>query len=527
MRPSMHKFVELSQRFPELRKAGTRKQDFLEIDAPFERKACERQSSRCEQCAVPFCQTYCPVGNDIPDWLMLCAEGDWREAWERLSAINALPEICGRICPQDRLCEGNCVLERSGHGTVTIGAVEKTLTEHAFAEGWIPPLQPRRERSAKVAIVGSGPAGLSAALRLRELGYQVRIFEAQDRAGGLMIYGIPNFKLDKNVVERRVRWLQASGVSLTLDCRIGKDKSFAELRAEYDAVLLATGVYDARNLSLVGEEGEGVLEAFPYLKHSDRLYLGDEPGAEERQRWNASGRRVVVLGGGDTAMDCVRTAQRQGAKSVLCLYRRDRASMPGSRREVHKAEEEGVVFRFLMRPVAIVHGKAEREKGSAESSAGKSTKGLAQEAKRAEGVRGVRVQKMRLGAKDKDGRATILPVEGEEEEVPCDCLIKALGFEAEDLPTLFSEPALPTTERGTLRVATPNMQSALDNVFAAGDIVRGASLVVWAVRECMDAARGIDGLLESRAVEQTLETGRGEASGGEASVSGGRQSDAV
>ncbi len=485
MRPSMHKFVDLSQHFPDLRKAAERKQDFLEIDAPFSKQICESQSSRCEQCAVPFCQTYCPVGNDIPDWLMLCAEGDWREAWERLSAINALPEICGRICPQDRLCEGNCVLERGGHGTVTIGAVEKTLTEHAFHEGWITPLRPRRERSARVAIVGSGPAGLSAAMRLRELGYQVHIFEAQDRAGGLMIYGIPNFKLDKNIVERRVRWLQESGVSYTLNCRIGQDKSFTELRASYDAVLLATGVYDARCLSLEGEEGEGMLKAFPYLKHSDRLYLGDKMQAQEKQRWSASGKRIVVLGGGDTAMDCVRTAQRQAAKSVLCIYRRDRDSMPGSRREVLKAEEEGVVFRFLLRPVAILQGKTEEGK-------------IGELA-----VKGVRVQKMRLGAKGKDGRATALPVEGEEEDIPCDRLVTALGFEAENLPALFAEPALPTTEWGTLRVSKPTMQSALDNVFAAGDIVRGASLVVWAVREGMDAARGIDAALENRTIEQS------------------------
>ena len=518
MRPSMHKFVELSQRFPDVRKADARKQDFLEIEAPFDKKGCERQSSRCEQCAVPFCQTYCPVGNDIPDWLMLCAEGDWREAWERLSAVNALPEICGRICPQDRLCEGNCVLERGGHGTVTIGAVEKTLTEHAFSEGWITPLRPRRERSAKVAIVGSGPAGLSAATRLRELGYQVRIFEAQDRAGGLMIYGIPNFKLDKHIVERRVRWLQESGVSFTLDCRIGKDKSFAELRASYDVVLLATGVYDARRLSLEGEEGEGVLAAFPYLKHSDRLYLGDKIGAEQRQRWSAAGRRVVVLGGGDTAMDCVRTAQRQGAKSVLCLYRRDRDSMPGSRREVQKAEEEGVVFRFLTRPTAIVKGKGA---GKSQGKGEEQTKGLAKgSALRLElgRVEGVRVQKMRLVQKGKDGRAKVLPVEGEEEELPCDCLVKALGFEAEDLPTLFAEPALPTTEWGTLRVSKPDMRSALDNVFAAGDIVRGASLVVWAVREGMDAARGIDATLEQRAAVQTNDAKKSEAKKSDARI---------
>ena len=466
MRPSMHKFTELEQDFPKLRSALERKRDFAEIDELFTPSASSAQASRCEQCAVPFCQTYCPVDNNIPDWLMLQAEGSARAAWERLSEVNALPEVCGRICPQDRLCEGNCVLERAGHGTVTIGAIEKQISEHAFASGWVTPLSPLFEREASVGIIGSGPAGIAAASRLRELGYQVVMYEAQDRAGGLLIYGIPNFKLEKEVVQRRVQWLCDSGVSIELNCRIGKDKSFAELREQHDAVLVATGVYDARRLSLAGEDGRGVVPAFSYLQHSDRCHLGDKLSSKQRLAMTAKDKRVVVLGGGDTAMDCVRTAQRQGAKSVLCLYRRDRASMPGSRREVAKAEEEGVEFRFLYSPLSLL--------GASE--------GI---------VIGVRMQKMRLAQAGADGRHWPIAIAGAEENFASDFLITALGFEAEDLRAQFSEPELPTSDWGTLLVAKPSMRSSLGDIFAAGDIVRGASLVVWAVREGMDAARGI------------------------------------
>ena len=471
MRDSMHKFTELGQRFPTLRSASERRNDFHEIDGLFSAEELCEQSSRCEQCAVPFCQTYCPVANNIPDWLMLQAEGSTRAAWERLSEVNALPEICGRICPQDRLCEGNCVLERAGHGTVTIGAVEKHISEQAFANGWVRPISPERERGVSIGIVGSGPAGLSAALRLRELGYGVHIYEKQDRAGGLLIYGIPNFKLAKEVVTRRVNWLMDSGVEITLNCCIGKDKSLEDLREKHTAVLLATGVYDARRLGLASEDVSGVISAYGYLQHSDRIYLGDELSARQRSELSARGRRVVVLGGGDTAMDCVRTAQRQGAKSVLCLYRRDRNSMPGSRREVAKAEEEGVVFRFLRNPSSILLDSADD-------------------------LQGVRVQKMRLAQTGVDGRALSVAIAGEYEDIASDFLIKALGFEAEDLRSDLSLSDLAVTDWGTIVVSKPSMHSSLGGIFAAGDIVRGASLVVWAVREGMDAARGIHDYLQ-------------------------------
>ena len=472
MRPSMHKFTELEQSFPRLRSALERKRDFAEIDELFTPSASSAQSSRCEQCGVPFCQTYCPVDNNIPDWLMLQAEGDARAAWERLSEVNALPEVCGRICPQDRLCEGNCVLERAGHGTVTIGAIEKQIAEHAFASGWVTPLSPPFEREASVGIIGTGPAGIAAASRLREFGYQVTMYEAQDRAGGLLIYGIPNFKLDKEVVQRRVRWLCDSGVSIELNCRIGKDKSFTCLREQHDAVLVATGVYAARRLSLPGEDMRGVVSAFSYLQHSDRCHLGDKISSAQHIAMTARDKRVVVLGGGDTAMDCVRTAQRQGAKSVLCLYRRDRASMPGSRREVAKAEEEGVSFGFLYSPLSLLGVSS----------------GV---------VTGVSMEKMRLAHVGEDGRAVPVAIAGSEEDFSSDFLITALGFEAEDLREQFSEPKLPTSDWGTLLVSKPSMGSSLGDVFAAGDIVRGASLVVWAVREGMDAARGIHARLQN------------------------------
>ncbi len=484
MRSSMHKFIELEQSFPRLRSALARKRDFAEIDEVFTASASSAQASRCEQCAVPFCQTYCPVDNNIPDWLMLQAEGSARAAWERLSEVNALPEICGRICPQDRLCEGNCVLERAGHGTVTIGAIEKQIAEHAFASGWVTPIHPPFEREGSVAIIGTGPAGIAAAIRLREFGYRVTMYEAHDRAGGLMIYGIPNFKLDKKVVQRRVQWLCDSGVSIELNCRIGEHKSFAELREQHDAVLVATGVYSARRLSITGEDGRGVVPAFAYLQHSDRCYLGDKLSDEQHLAMSAKDKRVVVLGGGDTAMDCVRTAQRQGAKSVLCLYRRDRASMPGSRREVAKAEEEGVSFAFLYSPLSLL--------------------GASSDATNSGIITGVRMQKMRLARAGADGRTLPIAIAGSEEDFASDFLITALGFEAEDLRTRFSEPELPTSDWGTLVVCKPSMRSSMGDVFAAGDIVRGASLVVWAVREGMDAARGIHAYLQKAPLSEEL-----------------------
>ncbi|MGE3143689.1 MAG: NAD(P)-dependent oxidoreductase, partial [Hyphomonadaceae bacterium] len=436
-------------------------------------KAAE-QASRCSQCGVPFCQSHCPLQNNIPDWLRLTAEGRLEEAYQVSAATNSMPEICGRICPQDRLCEGNCVIEQSGHGTVTIGSVEKFLTETAFAEGWVTPIRPARARGQSVGIVGAGPAGLAAAESLRLKGYDITIYDRHDRAGGLLIYGIPNFKLEKEIVARRVARLETGGVRFVLKCEIGADLSFAELRARHDAVLIATGVYKARPLDIAKDarKSAGVIAALDYLIAANRVGLGDSVPTYESGEFNAKGKRVAVIGGGDTAMDCVRTAVRQGAKSVVCLYRRDRANMPGSQREVANAEEEGVVFDWLAAPAALKHGPRK--------------------------LTGVRAMRMRLGPPDASGRQT--PEEtGEEYDAPADLVIAALGFEPEDLPALWDAPDLKINRYGALSVDPRTMQTSLADVYAAGDIVRGASLVVWAIREGRDAAEGIHAHLKARA----------------------------
>ena len=481
---NMLKFVDEARAMPTLRDADTRVKDYQEIYQSFSAKQAESQSARCSQCGVPYCQIHCPVSNNIPDWLMRVAENRLDEAYLLSSQTNVLPEICGRICPQDRLCEGSCVLEQSGHGTVTIGAVEKYITDTAFDNGWVQPIKPLAELTQSIGIIGAGPAGIAAAARLRECGYQVVIYDAYDRAGGLLIYGIPSFKLEKDIVARRADWLIESGVKFVLNCRIGKDKSFAELRKTHDAVLIATGVYQAREIG-DGADSPNLIAALDYLTYSNKLDLGDK--LQNEAGFNAKGKKVVVIGGGDTAMDCVRTAVRQGAKSVQCLYRRDRANMPGSVREVANAEQEGVEFCWLVSPAGFI-----------------SKDGM---------ITAVQAQKMKLGEKSLDGRQAILPDANAEMQVfPADMVVQALGFEPENLPEQFADKALPVTQYGTLRARYPNMMleaetdtdtDTHDGVFAAGDIVRGASLVVWAVREGQDAAAGIHQWLQNKIKDES------------------------
>jgi glutamate synthase (NADPH) small chain len=459
MTRKMLQFTQLDQRMPDKRAAADRRHDFGEITLPFAPDAAADQASRCEQCGIPYCQIHCPVANNIPDWLMLVAAGRMEEAYAASSATNTFPEICGRICPQDRLCEGNCVLEQSSHGGVTIGAVEKHITEYAFAQGWVKPPRPATELPQSVGIIGSGPAGLAAADRLRRRGYQVTVYDRHDRLGGLMIYGIPGFKLDKTVVERRIALLAEAGIILKPGVDIGRDLSLAELRQRHAAVLIATGVYRARPLTIAGADLPGVHAALDYLIASNRRDLGDDVTGLD-----AAGKDVVVIGGGDTAMDCVRTAIRQGARSVKCLYRRDRANMPGSQREVAHAEEEGVEFVWMAAPDAITGDEA---------------------------ATGVRALRMRLGVADSSGRQVPLPVDGSAFTLPADMVIKALGFDPEDVPTLFGAPDLAVTKWGTITVDDRTLASSLDGVFAAGDIVRGASLVVWAIRDGHDVAESI------------------------------------
>nr|WP_256474156.1 NAD(P)-dependent oxidoreductase [Lutimaribacter sp. EGI FJ00013] len=462
----MLKFVTIPRDMPDKRGADERRKDFDEIYAEYAAEKAAEQSARCSQCGVPYCQSHCPLHNNIPDWLRLTATGRLQEAYEVSQATNTFPEICGRICPQDRLCEGNCVIEQSGHGTVTIGAVEKYITDTAWEKGWVKPITPSRERPESVGIIGAGPGGLAAADMLRRAGVQVTVYDRYDRAGGLMTYGIPGFKLEKDVVMRRNDQLAQGGVEFVMDCNVGEDISFDEIRAKHDAVLIATGVYKSRDLGGPGAGAQGIVKALDYLTASNRAAnFGDSVPEYESGELNASGKKVVVIGGGDTAMDCVRTAIRQGAESVKCLYRRDRANMPGSQREVQNAEEEGVQFEWLTAP----KGFAEKE--------GK--------------VSGVMVQKMRLGAPDVTGRQTPEPIEDADYVEDADLVIKALGFEPEELPRLWGVDGLEVTRWGTIKAEFTSGKTSLDGVFAVGDIVRGASLVVWAIRDGRDASEAI------------------------------------
>jgi glutamate synthase (NADPH/NADH) small chain len=454
------KFVSREREAPSKRDAIARRRDFGEIHSVFPTAAAADQASRCSQCGVPFCQSACPLGNDIPDWLRLVAEGRLEEAWRASAATNSMPEVCGKICPQDRLCEGACVIEQSGHGAVTIGAVEEFLTETAFQNGWIKPLAARRALGRSVGIIGAGPAGLTAAERLREEGFEVVVYDRHDRMGGLLVYGIPNFKLDKAIVARRINRLAEGGVRFTPNFVVGRDASLSDLRAKHDAVLIATGVYRARAVGCPIDKAACVVEALDYLTASNRRGLGDEDSALAAPVLDARGKRVVVIGGGDTAMDCVRTAVRQGAASVACFYRRDRANMPGSAREVRHAEEEGVAFEWLAAPKAV----------------------------RADGVLAVR---MRLEGLDESGRARPVEATGSEFLTPADLVIFALGFDPEDTPRLFGAPELAVTRRGTIKVDARTFETSLPGVYAAGDIVRGASLVVWAIRDGREAAASI------------------------------------
>ena len=459
----MLKFVSVDRDMPVKRQAELRNQDFDEIYAEYAAVKAKEQASRCSQCGVPYCQTHCPLHNNIPDWLKLAAEGRFEEAYGLSQATNTFPEICGRICPQDRLCEGNCVIEQSGHGTVTIGAIEKYITDSAWEKGWVKTIKPIAERPEHVGVIGAGPGGLAAADRLRRAGVAVTIYDRHDRAGGLLTYGIPGFKLEKDIVFKRNDQLQAGGVKFVLNCAVGDDISFDDLRAKHDALVIATGVYKSRELDTVGNSATGLVRAIDYLTASNRVGFGDRVPEFEDGSLNAADKCVVVIGGGDTAMDCVRSAIRQGAVSVKCLYRRDRANMPGSQREVQNAEEEGVVFEWLATPQGFV----------------------------GDPVTAVSVQRMRLGAPDATGRRSPEAIAGSAYDEPADLVIKALGFEPEDLPKLWNVDGLAVTRWGTIKADFTTGKTALDGVFAVGDIVRGASLVVWAIRDGRDSADAV------------------------------------
>ncbi len=465
----MLKFVKINQENPSKISAKKRVKSFDEIYARYAAQKAEEQASRCSQCGVPFCQVHCPLHNNIPDWLKLTAEDRMHEAFEISSSTNNMPEICGRICPQDRLCEGNCVIEQSGHGTVTIGSIEKYITDKAWDEGWVKKIIPIKEKKESIGVIGSGPAGLAAAEELRKKGFQITIYDRYDRPGGLLIYGIPNFKLEKEIVLRRTDRLKESGIKFELNCNIGKDITFDEIKNKHDAVLIATGVYKSRDINLNTSNFKNVVPALDFLIASNKTGLKDKVEDFTNGRLNANGKNVIVIGGGDTAMDCVRTAVRQGAKLIKCLYRRDKNNMPGSQREVQNAIEEGIDFQWLTLPIQYV-GNGFLKK--------------------------VRTVQMQLGEPDESGRRRPEPKEGTEKDLDADLVIEALGFEPENLPKLFNNEELTVTRWGTLRINYKNMMTSIDGVFAAGDIVRGASLVVWGIKDGRDAAKNIEEYIE-------------------------------
>ena len=423
MSEKMLKFVKIDKQTPPKREIFERKVDFNEIYKEYINNTAKQQSSRCSQCGVPFCQVHCPLSNNIPDWLKLTAEGRLEEAYQLSQSTNNMPEICGRICPQDKLCEGNCVIEQSGHGTVTIGSIEKFLTENAWSNGWIKPLNVNKEKNQSIGIIGAGPAGLACGEELRKKGYQITIYDRYDRSGGLMIYGIPNFKLEKFVVERRTNLLKKSGIKFIQNYEVGKNATLKELRKKHDAILIATGVYKPREVDIPGKKLGNIFPALEFLTASNKKGLGDKVQMFDNGILNSEGKNVVVIGGGDTAMDCVRTSIRQNAKSVKCLYRRDKKNMPGSAREVFNAEEEGVEFIWLSNPKEF-KGNNKIEK--------------------------ITVNKMKLGEPDESGRRKPVIKENSEFEIKADMVIKALGFDPEELPKLFNEEKLRLTKWGTI-----------------------------------------------------------------------------
>ncbi len=460
---NIFQFLEVPRQDPEKKSATHRVREFREIYGHYDPQTAAAQSARCLHCGNPYCEWKCPVHNYIPNWLKLVAEGNLFEAVELCHRTNSLPEVCGRICPQDRLCEGACTLN-DGFGAVTIGSVEKYITDEAVGQGWRPDMSKVAPTDKRVAVVGAGPAGLACADVLVRNGVKPVVFDRYPEVGGLLTFGIPPFKLEKQVVRTRRRLLEGMGIEFRLNTEVGSDLPFQQLLDEYDAVFLGMGTYTYMKGGFPGEELPGVHDSLPFLISNIRRILKFEDSPSEFIDMNAQ--RVVVLGGGDTAMDCNRTAIRQGAASVTCAYRRDEANMPGSRREVQNAKEEGVRFFWNRQPVEIVgNGRVE----------------------------GVKVVTTELGPPDARGRRTPRPVAGSEEIIPADRAIVAFGFRPSPAPW-FSEFGIEIDDRGRVRVAKDGackFRTGNPKVFAGGDMVRGADLVVTAIFEGRQAAEGI------------------------------------
>lgn len=457
-------FMDVERQDPVKKDMGARRREFVEIYEPFEKEEAEGQSHRCIACGNPYCEWKCPVHNYIPNWLKLVSEGNLFAAAELCHETNTLPEVCGRVCPQDRLCEGACTLN-DGFGAVTIGSAEKYITDTALALGWRPDMSKTLWTNKRVAVIGAGPAGLGCADVLVRNGVRPVIFDKHKEIGGLLTFGIPEFKLEKPVMQRRRRVFEEMGIEFRLGVEVGKDITFEKLLAEFDAVFLGMGTYNSMKGGFPGEHLPGVYEALPYLISVVNRHLGLEKNPVDFI--NMVGKRVVVLGGGDTAMDCNRTAIRQGAKSVVCAYRRDEENMPGSRREVKNSREEGVEFLFNRQPIEIVD-----ENGI---------------------VSGVKVVETRLGEPDARGRRLPEPIPGSEEILPADAVLVAFGFRPSPAKW-FEKHGISIDSSG--RVVAPaaaklKHQTSNPKVFAGGDMVRGSDLVVTAVFEGREAAQGI------------------------------------
>ncbi|MGQ4878453.1 FAD-dependent oxidoreductase [Billgrantia sp. LNSP4103-1] len=456
-------FIDVGRQDPQKKDARTRSREFAEIYEPFKPQEAASQSHRCLHCGNPYCEWKCPVHNYIPNWLQLVAEGNILEAAELSHKTNSLPEVCGRVCPQDRLCEGACTLN-DGFGAVTIGSVEKYITDTAFAMGWRPDMSQVTWTDKRVAVIGAGPAGLGCADILVRNGVRPVVFDRYPEIGGLLTFGIPEFKLDKTVMERRRAVFEEMGIEFRLNTEIGKDVTIDTLLEEYDAVFMGMGTYKYMAGGFPGEDLPGVHKALDYLIANVNHCLGFEK--EPADYVSLEGKKVVVLGGGDTAMDCNRTAIRQGAATVTCAYRRDEENMPGSKREVANAREEGVEFLFNRQPVAVVgEGKVE----------------------------GVKVVRTRLGEPDENGRQRPEVVPGSEEILPADAVVIAFGFQPSPAPW-FDQLGIELDERD--RVLAPEhgtyaFQTTHEKIFAGGDMVRGSDLVVTAVFEGRQAAEGI------------------------------------
>ncbi|WP_412496885.1 FAD-dependent oxidoreductase [Shewanella algae] len=457
-------FIEVGRIDPIKQAISRRKTEFIEIYQPFAQAQVDQQADRCLDCGNPYCEWKCPLHNYIPNWLKLAKQGRILEAADLVHETNTLPEVCGRVCPQDRLCEGACTLN-DDFGAVTIGNVEKYITDTAIAQGWRPDMSQVTPRSERVAIIGAGPAGLGCADILARNGVKAVVFDKYPQIGGLLTYGIPAFKLDKSVMATRRSVMEGMGIEFRLGVTVGQDIPFAELLANFDAVFLGMGTYNAMQAGLPGEEAEGVIQALPYLIANTRELMGQADPAQPYI--DLKGKKVVVLGGGDTAMDCVRTAVRQGAESVICAYRRDEENMPGSRREVQNAREEGVEFLFNRQPVAIATDDGR--------------------------VKGVEFVETALGNADASGRRRPEPIPGSDQLLEADAVIVAFGFQPSPAPW-FAEFDIALDQWGRVKAekeAANPFQTSNPKVFAGGDMVRGSDLVVTAIAEGRDAALGI------------------------------------